>query len=147
MRKITLVIALSMLLTGGTGLLIWRAGEKGAETSQPTLSFADVDKTVQSGLDEGQLAAYLRRIEGTRVKWAGTITGVDQDNTVYLTMSAGEGRPNVQFELPAEAARTVRKDQTVSFTGTIRSVSIVQTFPPMPNTYVTLDDAMLITKP
>ena len=133
---------------GVVSLLVWRSMDRGTQSSPPsTLSFAEVHKIVQSGLDEGQLAAYSRRLEGTRVQWTGTVTGIDGDNTVYLTMSAGGGRPNVQFELPEEVVRTVRKDQLVTFVGTIQNVSIVQTFPPMPNTYLVLDKARLISQP
>ena len=106
-----------------------------------SLSFAEVNRFVQSGISETELEKYSGKLEGTRVRWQGTIAEIEANGMVDVQMPASDDiHPNVHFELPASVARTLRMRQKITFTGTIGKVSTIETFPPMPNTYVLLRD-------
>jgi hypothetical protein len=99
---------------------------------------------VQNGLSETELSKYSKSIEGTRVRWQGKIVGIDPDGTVYVAVSPASGtKPNTQFRLPGRLVQTLGKDQEIRFVGTIEKVGILETFPPMPNTYVFLNGTSL----
>jgi len=108
------------------------------------LQFAEIDRIVQNGMSETDLNKYSRRMEGARVRWQGKIAGVDPDGTVYVAVNPAQGTgPNTQFKLPGRLSQTLKKDQSISFVATIQQVGILETFPPMPNTYVFLRDVSL----
>jgi hypothetical protein len=108
------------------------------------LQFAEIDRIVQNGISETELNKYSRRVQGTRVRWQGKIAGVDPDGTVYVAVNPARGAgPNTQFKLPGRLSQTLKKDQSISFVGTIQKVGILETFPPMPNTYVFLREVSL----
>ena len=54
------------------------------------------------------------------------------------------GKTNhTQFKLPGHLSQDLRKGQSIRFVGTIEKVGILETFPPMPNTYVFLKSVSL----
>jgi hypothetical protein len=108
------------------------------------LQFSDIDAHVQNGLSATELNDYSRTLAGTRVRWKGKVLDTDRDGTVYVLVNpATVSTPDAQFKLSGHAAQALKKGQEIRFTGTIEKVGILETFPPMPNTYVFLKDTTL----
>ena len=96
---------------------------------------------IQSSPSDAELKECSRRLRGTRVRWSGTVTGIDNDQTVFIATNIFP--TNVQFDLPRDVVSDLRQGQMVSFVGTVESVADAETAPPMFHTYVVLKDVEL----
>ena len=142
-KRIIAAVSLALLATG-VWVLRSRLLDSPGRGPVVNLQFDEIDRIVQNGLSETELQKYSRRIEDARVRWQGKIIGVDPDGTVYLAVTPARGTgPNTQFKLPGHLSQDLRKGQSIRFVGTIEKVGILETFPPMPNTYVFLKSVSL----
>ena len=142
-KRIIAAVSLALLATG-VWVLRSRLLDSPDRGPVVNLRFDEIDRIVQNGLSETELHKYSRRIDDTRVRWQGKIIGVDPDGTVYLAVTPARGTgPNTQFKLPGHLSQDLRKGQSIRFVGTIENVGILETFPPMPNTYVFLKNVSL----
>lgn len=96
---------------------------------------------VQSTSSDGEVQACSRGLHGTRVRWSGTVTSIDEDRTVYL--ATDQFPTNVQFDLSKEVTSGLREGERVRFVGTVEKVLDAETAPPMFHTYVVLRDVEL----
>src|SRR5438034_8677806 len=136
MRRRVLLVALG--LVGASAIVIainpqWHT-RTGKRRAVSRLSFDEVDRKLKGGMTDAEVEDYSRELRGTRVQWEGEVLEVDSSHRVYL--AARVYPANFEFEIPVEAAARIKPNQRVSFAGTIENVSVVVTFPPMPNTYV-----------
>ena len=112
---------------------------KEADDSAPvsTLSFEEVDRRVRSGFTKSEAERHSRELKGTRVRWSGVVKDVDENGMAYIAVAGI--KPNVKFRLKKDLAGGLERGREVAFVGAIVKVYVVETFPPMPNTYVLLD--------
>ncbi len=86
-----------------------------------------------------RLEQYSNSLRGTKVLWTGRLIEINMDGTVHVAMD-NHRTPNVEFNLKPRESGMLRPGLTVTFTGTISSITSIQTFPPMPNMHVVLVD-------
>ena len=68
---------------------------------------------------------------------------VNQEGVVYVSMDEFP-TPKVEFQLDAQGASDLKAGEKITFAGTIEKITSLETFPPMPNLYVSLKDAELV---
>jgi hypothetical protein len=66
------------------------------------------------------------------------LIGVENGRTVSIATNVFPA--NIQFEVSAAAASSLKIGEKIGFAGTIEKVSDAETFPPMFHTYVMLKD-------
>jgi len=112
-----------------------------ASVSVSLLTFEELDQLIQEDISETHVEQRSRELAGTRVRWSGTIKDIDNNHTVYVAV--GGIKSNIQFPMPKDQSSVLKKDQTITFRGTIERVYIAKTFPPMPITRVDLKDVRI----
>ena len=138
MRRWSFVVLVSYL-----GMLFSCQQEQGREANRISqLSFEEVQREVARYYAENQVKEYSRRLAGTRVHWRGKIGILAEDGTVRVALD-GSSSPNGEFKVSGETAHRLHQDQTVIFTGTIESIDVLETFPPMPQAFVRFKDVLV----
>lgn len=142
MRKVlTVIVFLSVGIAVFVGYrALNRRTVRPVATISP-LTFEQIDRSVQSSPSVAEVKQYSQRLRGTRVRWSGTVTGIEEDGTVYVASNIFP--TNIQFELPKDIAVGLPKGQMETFIGTIRQVTEIDTAPPMVHTYVILKEVRL----
>ena len=85
---------------------------------------------------------YSSRLAGTRVHWRGKIRTLAVDGAVRVALD-DLSSPNGEFKVSGEMAHRLLPDETIVFTGTIKSIDVLETFPPMPQVFVRLKDVLV----
>ncbi len=140
MKAKTIIILLILVIAAGIFSTNWK---KLADDSAPisTLSFEEVDRRVRSRYTKSEAERYSHELKGTRVRWTGVVKDIDEMGMVYIAVAGV--KPNVKFHIKQDRMSVQERGQEVMFVGTIEKVYIVETFPPMPNTHVLLNHAMI----
>ena len=110
-------------------------GTEGGIDQLSQVSFEQVQRDVTRYYAENKLEECSDRLVGTRVRWSGKIMILTKDGTVRVVMGNSPS-PNGEFKVSEKMVKRFRTSQTISFTGTIESIEVLETFPPMPKAFV-----------
>src|SRR5580704_17408029 len=106
------------------------------EKTISAITFQDVDRMIENRSSGTDAEEWSRRLRGTRVRWTGTVTGIDEGQTIYVATNVFP--TDIQFDVPKEIAANLIRGQVIGFTGTVERVSDQETSPPMAHIYVFL---------
>ena len=110
-----------------------------AGTQISGLTYAEIYGQTPNMYTTKRLEKYSDSLRGTKVLWTGKVIETETDGTVHVAMD-NHRTPNVDFNLKPGEADILRSGLNITFTGTISSITSIQTFPPMPNMHVFLVD-------
>lgn len=115
-----------------------------AATPESAPPFSTI-RTQMEGMTEAQFKQYARTLKGKQVHWTGWVEDVNEtllgDYEVWVDMDAPDELFSVQdvtFKVPADVALSLRRDQKITFTGTVDSVLNV-----LESTQITLSDVVI----
>jgi len=115
-----------------------------ASTPEPAPSYATI-RAQMEGMTEAQFKQYARSLKGKRVQWTGWVEDVNEtlfgNYEVWVDMDAPDELFSVQdvtFDVPADVALSLRRDQKITFTGIIDSALNV-----LESTQITLSDVTI----
>ena len=128
--------ALGILLVSAILTLIGK--HRSSNVAISPITFQELDRQVRNRSSPDEVKQCSRRLQGTRVRWTGTVTSVEQGKTVYIATNVFP--TNVQFDVRSDTASALHKGESVTFAGTIEDVSDTETAPPMFHTYVILNN-------
>jgi hypothetical protein len=111
------------------------------EKTMSAITFQDVDRMIDNSSSGTDAEEWSRRLRGTRVRWTGTVTGIDEGQTIYVATNVFP--TDIQFDVPKEIAANLIRGQVIGFTGTVEKVSDAETSPPMAHTYIFLKDVQV----
>lgn len=153
MKKILAILAGVAVLCICAGIAVTVSNQNGATASRgnvvsATLEPAPPFETIRAemdGMTEAQFKQYARSLKGKTVNWSGWVEDVNETvfgtYEVWVDMDAPDELFSVQdvtFDVPADVALNLRRDQKIRFTGLIDSAHNV-----LESTQIDLSDATI----
>ena len=140
-RIVFIVVCLVVLLAA---VLVFTLGKRSDHPPAdiPPLSYQSINSGIESGFAQAQLENYSRRMKGTWVRWQGEVMDIDTRGTVFVSVDRAPSA-NVELRLTGKPTAPLNRQQTIRFAGAIKRVRQVETFPPMPNLYVILENGSI----
>src|SRR5271170_3559822 len=129
MRKLAFAILLTSAVVAVAFCLFEKRHSLELARAISPVTFQDIDRMVENSSSGADAEGWSRRLQGTRVRWTGTVTGIDEGETIYVATNVFP--TDVQFDLPKEIASRLSKGYVIGFTGTVEKLSDVETSPPM----------------
>ena len=119
-------------------------GDVVSATPEPAPPFETI-RAKMDGMTEAQFKQYARSLKGKEVHWSGWVEDVNETlfgtYEVWVDMDAPDEMFSVQdvtFDVPADTALQLRRDQKIRFTGIIDSAHNV-----LESTQITLSDVTI----
>jgi len=143
----TPIILAVVLLACVLALLFTHIGHEPMEdpVTVSSITYDEMNRELPNFFSKSGLREYSNKHKGTRVKWTGKIKKISGDNVVYVSIDESRSS-NVEFTVSDKTAENLRKNQMITFAGTIDEVGVIETFPPMPHMYVYLKNVELETQ-
>lgn len=138
MRK--LVFAILVILVA-TAIFYFHNERHSQGRAISSITFQEVDRMIENSSSGTDAEEWSLRLRGTRVRWTGTVTGIDKGQTIYVATNIFP--TDIQFDVPRKLATNLRRGEVIGFTGTVEKISNAETSPPMVHTYVFLKDVQV----
>ncbi|SLM28767.1 conserved exported hypothetical protein [Desulfamplus magnetovallimortis] len=94
-----------------------------------TISFSEIRYNMNEGMTELQFKEYVKKLKGKRVKWSGWVEEVDEKFLGGYKVLVDMDSPNqpisvqdITFEVSKEQALRLKKNEKITFEGTISSI-------------------------